>query len=322
MKGILALLVLFLTFSTEAAAAPEPLVPVDNGYGYFLTTSIFPLDQGILEWTIIPIYTHGNDERTFLLAPQVTYGITESWLIGVSFIPLDITRSQNGCGQWETSEGIGDTTFITQYSWLYINQTQCSASVVFNLTVPTGDVNQHLSDGLIHYTPSFILAKDFIHNNWRTQLYTQVAASFVQQVKQPRNPCNQIIPAHEFMFAAGIAERSEKINYSLEFNWFTNTWNHDGDDDEKYITPGVYIYVRKDVAIGLGIPIGLTQDSDNFQIIGNLQIDIETIWKKKSDQSDPDKKTLLTSSKKAKLGHRPTAVSRSVPLSAPAHFQR
>lgn len=71
----------------------------------------------------------------------------------------------------------------------------------------------------------------------------ETSVSLVQRAQRPEDRFRVIPPAHDFYFNAGIAERSEKINYSLEFNWITNTWNHEGTDDEKYITPGVYIYM-------------------------------------------------------------------------------
>lgn len=316
-------------------------LPVDNGYPYFLTTSVFPMDKGLLEWDLEPVYSHGGSgttvlgprkkhkrrtegkdtDRELLFLPQISYGITDSLQVGLGFIPYMIhweTQDPSLRG-WEHNQGYGDTFLSMQYSWIYIAKTTCCAAVAFNVSFPTGSIEKDLTDGFIHYTPTFILTKDLIHNNWRTQFFTQAAISFVQREKHHTDRSKDATSAHDFIFNFGIAERSEKINYSLEFNWITDTWNHEGDSNEFYVTPGVFAYVRKDVAIGLGVPIGLTRDSDKFQVILNLLIDIETIFSKKDSDND-DQKSNSKSKSSLKNKHereRQRERESNIPLSSP-----
>lgn len=349
MKRIL--LFIFLVLFTQLVNAQDNdkdddkcKLPVDNGYPYFLTTSVFPMDKGLLEWNLEPIYLHGgagstilgprkkhkrrtkdeeDDERDLVFLPQISYGLTDSLQIGLGFIPYMIRWEKvedPTFKGWEHDQCYGDTFLSMQYSWIYIAKTTCCASVAFNVSFPTGSIEKDTTDGFIHYTPTFILTKDLIHDNWRTQFFTQAAVSFVQRVKHHTDRSQDADSAHDFIFNVGVAQRSEKINYSVEFNWITDTWNHDGDSNELYVTPGVFAYVRKDIAIGLGVPIGLTQDSDKFQVILNLLIDIETIFAKKDNDSDDDKKNGSkgkSSSKNKREHERQRERESSIPLSSP-----
>lgn len=307
--------------------------PVDNGYPYFISGSVFPNDQGQLEITMVPMYFRADHRRDTIWLQQASYGITDSWLVYMSIIPYMIHRQPElvirkkiiSSDRWLQESGNGDAAFGMQYSWMYIKNTTCSAAVTFDIAIPSGIINKNLTDGMIYYTPTVILAKDFIHNKWRTELFAQGGISFAQRGKRHSDPRLDEPPANLFIFNGGIAERSERVNYSLEFNWITSTWNHDGDDNEIYITPGVYLYVRKDVAIGLGVPFGLTKTSADYQIIGNILIDLDTIFSKKKngngDDKDKDKKDAKSKSKTKKtestFQENMTSPSSTTPMSAP-----
>lgn len=278
--------------------------PPENGLPYFIAFSVFPVDQGILEEVIVPQYNYSKSTKDLFLLVLSNYGITDKWYVYLFYAPYHILNScQLSCDDMncqqtslfntccgETS-GNGDTNLGSQYSWMYIHKSNYSAALVFDLHLPTGDINRNLTDGLMRYSPYLLLAKDFPHKKWRTQLFTQIGFEFVQRIKRHSNPDLDVPAAHYFVLNSGIAARSEKINYSLELDWFTNTWNHGGKDDQLYITPGVYAQVKKDVAIGIGFPIGLTHASYRYQIIGNLYVEIDTIFKKKTDNNESkDKK--------------------------------
>ncbi len=319
-------------------------LPIDNGYPYFLTTSVFPMDKGLLEWDLEPIFSYGGSgssilgprkkhkrlkeeegggDRELIFLPQLSYGVTDSFQVGLGFVPYMIhwERRDPPLTGKEHNQGYGDTFLNMQYSWIYIAKTTCCAAVTFNVSFPTGSIEKDLTDGFIHYTPTFILTKDLIHDNWRTQFFTQAGVSFVQRVKHHNDRSKDAASAHDFIFNFGVAERGDKINYSLEFNWITDTWNHEGDSNEFYMTPGVFAYVRKDVAIGLGVPIGLTRDSDKFQVILDLLIDIETIFAKKDNDSDNDESKNGSKNKLSSKNKRQRALQRehesNIPLSSP-----
>ena len=56
----------------------------------------------------------------------------------------------------------------------------------------------------------------------------------------------------------------------MEFNWLTNQWNHDGDRNEQFLTPGLIWAHPLDGWLGLGIANGLNDQSDHQRFI--LQI--------------------------------------------------
>lgn len=270
------------TTSSAAAIKNEP--PADNGYPYFLTNSIYPLDQGILEIIVIPFSAYNPFSRNHVFLPTFNYGITDSWQIFYSVIPYQIHLDPT---LGEVS-GMGDMDIGTEYSWMYIKKSNLSAALYLDIHLPTGDIDKNLTDGLIYYTPALMLAQDFVHSDSRTQIFMEFSMSFVQRVKTPQNPELLLPTSHYFELNGGVAERTEKLNFSIEINWFTNEWNNNGSDNEVYITPGFYWYLKKDIALGIGVPIGLTNASYNYMILGNLLVDIDVNAHHKNTAEDKD----------------------------------
>jgi hypothetical protein len=56
----------------------------------------------------------------------------------------------------------------------------------------------------------------------------------------------------------------------MEFNLANNQWNHHGNENEFYVTPGVLWRVVRNIEIGLGVPVGLGRASDRFQVITHV----------------------------------------------------
>jgi hypothetical protein len=266
--------------------AKIPGRPEDNGWPYFITASLYPLDKGTLDTIIQPQYNR-HDSYDLFIMPQFSYGLTDNWQIFTYLVPYIIHENEEG----QRTSGNGDIDIGTEYSWMYIDKSDYSAAIYLNLHLPTGDINRDLTDGFIRYMGSILFAKDFPHRNSITQLFGQAGFEFVQRVKHHANSEEDDPAAHVFVLNGGIAQRYETINYSLELNWSTNTWNNGGNENKVYVTPGVYMTIKKNTAIGLGIPIGLTHDADRYEIIANLLVDIETIPKKTDDKDNDDQKT-------------------------------
>jgi hypothetical protein len=269
----------------------------DNSLPYFLTMSVYPLDQGTFEIIVQPQYNHGS-ESDLLLMPQLSYGITDNWQIFTFPIIYDIHTDEEG----RRTSGNGDIEIGTLYSWMHIHKSEYSAGLMFNLHIPTASLESGITDGLLRYEPSVLLTRDIAHKKWITALFTQVGFEFVQRVKRHRDPEDDDPAAHAFVLNLGIAERSERVNYSLELNWKNDTWNNEGESNELYVTPGVYVLVKESTALGLAVPIGLTQDSDHYQIIATLLVDLDTIFsKKKEDEKKDDKSNLPSSGKPLRI---------------------
>ncbi|MBA2654679.1 MAG: transporter [Gammaproteobacteria bacterium] len=309
MKNFLAVLLILLCWCPSYADEEKSVQPEDNWLPYFLSYSVFPLAKDSYETIIQPQYIRDADDWLLFLYPQISYGVTDSWFVYFNFTPYIILSQQGGTvslsgrrGKKEIppaleenqrTSGLGDCDFGSQYSWMYINKSTFSAAVLINFHIPTGDINKNLTDGFFRYEPYVVFAKDFIHGGWRTELFSQTGISLVQRLKKHSSPEDDDRAAHTLILGFGIAERSEKVNLSLEYTLFNNTWNNNGDDNEAYLTPGIYIQAAKNVAVGLGVPLGLTKQASQYQIIGNILVDIDapqTAQKTNKDENANSKK--------------------------------
>ena len=167
------------------------------------------------------------------------------------------------------TRGVGDLELGTQYSFMNIGDSLFHIAPRFSIRVPLGDVNQGLSEGFLEYEPAVIVARDFpeLHH---TQLFTEIGASFVQRVRTPADAADAEPAAHELNWGSGFFVLFPRTAATMEFNWANNQWNHHGTENELYLTPGCLWRAARNIEIGLGIPVGLNNRSDRFDLIAHL----------------------------------------------------
>jgi hypothetical protein len=273
----------------KEAKKEEPI----NNMEYFLTLSVYPQDKGELDVYLMGYPQQQRGEQLTTLPMTLSYGMTDSWLIYITPTPLAIHTSDED----RFNSGYGDTDIGTQYSFLYIHHTPNHAALAFNLHLPTGYINRGLTDGFIRYEPSVLYAHDFVHPTWTFQVFSQTGFSFVQRAKHHSNPQDDNPAAHSFICNVGADIRTLTTNYSLELNLKYNGWNHNGNENILYATPGIYQQIKKSVKIGIGVPIGLTHDSDKYQVLMILEVDFVP---KKSSSSESSKKNNGSKAKEVK----------------------
>jgi hypothetical protein len=256
----------------------KPKEPEDNELPYIFAVAVFPLDKGLYEVVVFNYYQNGRDHTNLYMQPEISYGINDKWQVYIDVIPYEIHREN--CLR---TQGFGDIDLGTEYSWMYIHKSTLSAAFFMNFHLPTGGINSHLTDGLIRYEPFLILAKDFVHATWRTQLFSQIGFSIVQRFKIPNNEQDIEPAAHSFIINSGIAARMKRVNYSLELDWQNNKWNNRGDKNILYLTPTIYLKLKNcfkladTIALGFAAPIGLTKSADKYWLVATLLVDILTL---------------------------------------------
>lgn len=232
----------------------------------FQTEIVYPQQKGEIQFTLAPRFredAEGEDEDFTEIPLSLQYGITDAWQVGLVWEAFVNRNPDDG----ESDSGIGDLGVGTKYSFMNIAGSNFHAAGLFQVVFPTGDVDEQLSDGFIKFEPSLILAKDFPELN-DLQLFTQVGFSFVERVREPDDPEDEEPEAHEFILNGGFFIPIQQLVITAEINWNNNKWNNDGDKDELYLTPGLVWGLSKSWEIGAGMPVGLTDDSDDFRIIG------------------------------------------------------
>lgn len=225
----------------------------------FLTEAVYPQDEGEIQLTLLPAYRNSPSRERGEIPITVEFGLTDSWQIEAGWTMLQFATEP-------TTAGIGNFELGTLYSFMDIGGTLTHAAVGFEIEAPLGDVNRNLSDGLLEYESAFILAKDFPSLNG-TQIFSQWGLNLVQRVKSPDNANTKEPAAHSFSWNSGFFIPFGDLVYTQEFNWTTNEWNHNGQENEWFVTPGLIWSPIEETWFGIGIPVGLNNDADDFRVV-------------------------------------------------------
>lgn len=241
----------------------------------FQTDLVYPQEKGEVQVTFAPQFQRGGKSHRWILPLKIEYGITEAWQVELGWELLKHHHPDEGA----STVGPGDLHIDTQYSFMNIANTNFHTAVGFDILFPVGNINHGLTEGFIEYEPFFILAKDFpaLHN---LQLFTQVGIGLVQRVKQADDPEEREPAAHECTLNVGfflpLPLPVGTLIVTSEFNWMTNRWNNDGQEDQKYYTPGLVWHLPSGWEIGIGAAIGLNRDADDYRIISTLTFEFDT----------------------------------------------
>ena len=167
-----------------------------------------------------------------------------------------------------------DLGLSTKYAFMNIGGSDVHASLNFGVSFPIADIDKDLTDGYTVYEPSLSLAKDFTGNN--SQVFTQIGIGFVDRTREPSNPANRTTAHHEFFWHTGFfIPYNEHLIFSGEFSWVSDELTRGGHENQLYLTPGAIWDLPGHWELGIGVPIGLNKDSDDYQVIAALIYEFE-----------------------------------------------
>ncbi|KTD19213.1 hypothetical protein EAW55_13635 [Legionella jordanis] len=265
---------------------------------------VYPQDKGEIQLSFLPSYFNNREGKTTFFPLEIEYGLTDFWQIDALLDLYQINRPKEG----PRGAGLGDVAFGTKYSFMNIAHTNYHAALIFDVDLPTGNINKGLTEGFIAYEPSVAFAKDFpsFHNS---QFFGQTGFSFLQRIKrlnQAPLPAAQddnedapaeneaaapepvetgsvifedIPAAHFFFLNLGYFLPVGNARYVIETNWITNTWNHRGDENLLYITPGIVWELAGGLELAVGSSFGLTRSSDKYDILLRATYEFELFEK-------------------------------------------
>jgi hypothetical protein len=248
---------------TSAGRAVE--APVQLLQEVFQSELVYPQEKGEIQVTLAPQFGKSEEQKTGDLGLEVEYGLTSAWQIAFGWNTVAI----RDLPQEEAFTGTGDLEAGTQYSFMNRGGSNTHAALQFNVELPVGNVEEGLSEGFREYQPSLLLGKD-LPGFYGAHVFTQTGLAFLDRQTHHDDPLEDEPAAHEFIWNNGIFIPWGKERLTFELNWTTNRWNHHGDESTLYITPGLVHQASKSFEWGVGMPIGLTEDSDDYRIIGML----------------------------------------------------
>ncbi len=239
----------------------------------FQTELVYPQEAGEVQFTLSPTFREGDDRDIIEIPLGIELGITDFWQVSLEWQSHVNRNSREG----STTQGIGDLELGTQYSFMNIADELFHAALGLEVGVPVGDIDKELSEGFLEISPSLILAQDLprFHDS---QIFTQIGFSFVDRLKNHADPDEDEPEAHDFIWNAGFFIPCGDVRWVTEFNWRTNEWNHNGDENELYITPGVIWVLPEGWEAGLGVPVGLNDKSDNYRVIASLTYEFDLFY--------------------------------------------
>jgi hypothetical protein len=231
----------------------------------FKTDVVFPEEKGEVEPELASVYQNRAGGAAWTIPLSLEYGFTDRWQAEAEWDSWVERFPRNR----PIVRGVGDLELSTQYSFMNINDSLFHIAPRFSIQVPVGDVNKDLSEGFLEYEPAVILARDFPEHH-HTELFAEMGASLVERVNTPKDRADAEPAAHELNLGSGFFVLFPCGAATLEFNWANDTWNHHGTENEMYLTPGCLWRVRREVEIGLGIPVGLSHGADRFDVVAHI----------------------------------------------------
>ena len=249
------LLAPFATLKAEDEAAPQLVQEV------FQSELVYPQEKGEVQLTIAPTWQEQEEGRARQLPLVVEYGITDAWQVGLELNALTDLRTDDG----DRARGLGDLELGTKYSFMNIGGSGFHAAVGVDLTLPLADPDRGLGEGTTELEPYVALGRDLPSLN-NAHLFGQVALGLVRQTRGDSDED----PAHELSVNTGLIVPMHDFRLVGELNYATNRWNHDGDESELFLTPGLVWDLPGTWELGVGVPIGLTDGADDYRVITQL----------------------------------------------------
>jgi hypothetical protein len=249
----------FCAADDEAAATNQISRPIEE---LFKNDTVYVQEKGEWQAGLSPTWQNNPAGNTWTVPIVLEYGLTDQWQVEAEWNALVQHRSENG----SVASGIGDLELGTQYSFMNVGGSLFHVAPLFSIELPLANVNQGLTEGFLEYQPAVVLARDFprLHH---TQVFAEIGLTFVQRVKRPSDSDDVEPAAHSFNLGTGFFTPFAHGALTMEFNWANNQWNHHGTQNDLYLTPGVIWKPVRGVELGVGLPVGLNNSSDRYDVV-------------------------------------------------------
>lgn len=224
----------------------------------FQTELVYPQEKNEFQFSLSPEFQRLNNYNQILIPIKAEYGITNSWQV-----ELDWCSYQNRyIHALSTDKGIGNLQIGTQYSFMNIANSNFHAAAGFEIDIPLRNIPDESEERNLEYEPYVLLAFDFPRLN-HSQLFAQAGLGFVLQ-KGIRKE-NEEPETKEFKLNGGLFVPFRKTILTSEISW-----NSVNDENQIYYTPGMVLNLSGGWETGIGVPIGLNNQSDKYRIVAMI----------------------------------------------------
>lgn len=247
---------------------------------YFLTDAVYPQERGELQVTTFPLLAF-DDGSSILLPLSLEYGITDrlqlelEWDAYGSLRPNDLPRTS----------GTGNVELEMQYSLMNVGGSRSHVAFGLGVTLPSGDVDDGLTEGLREYEPRLVVARDGAWGSTPWQLFGQASLGFVDRTSS--SPGEGEEDANEASLGMGATFGFGRSRLILEGVWAGSRWDG-GDEAEAYLSSGLVWDLPGTWEAGVAAQVGVTGDSEAFSLAFVLLYEFE-LFEDDSDADAPDR---------------------------------
>ena len=231
---LVALGVAMTLFGTQVYGGEQPVEEV------FQSELVYPQEKGELQFTLVPQVRKGGDRTRWIGELVLEYGLTDALQVELEWPAFQRVDPEDG----ESTAGTGDLELGLKYSWMNMAETGFHSAVGVGLGLPTGDQERGLGEGKTGVEPFVALAWDPARLE-DFQIFLHTGLEIEKEGK-------------EGFVNAGLFARAGAWVVTAELNWA---------EEESYFTPGLVAHPRDGWEIGLGVPIGLNDESDDFRVL-------------------------------------------------------
>ncbi|MBI2982290.1 MAG: hypothetical protein HYY44_08405 [Deltaproteobacteria bacterium] len=235
----------------------------------FQTQLVYPQEAGEFQFILQPGFFEGSGRDLLLVPLKTEFGLTDHWQLGLGWIAFQDRRPTAGSETW----GIGDIEIDTKYSIMNLSASDFHMAIGGAIEFPIANIHRDLTDGFIEYTPRLLMAYDLVSLD-RSQIFWEGNVNLVQRILKHRNPANDVPGAHQMNINTGFFIPFSEMRFVSEIRWSYDRWNNNGLENSVYYTPGLVWDPPSSLEIGVGAPLGLTPDADNFRIMGLLLFEL------------------------------------------------
>ena len=245
----------------KAKLVPQPIQEM------FQSNLVYPQEKDEIQFTLFPSFNKNQSGQKARTLFEIEYGITDAFQVIFEWDGLLYQNPRTS----PTIAGPGNIEVGAQYSWMGLGDGNTHFSFGNLIEIPVGPVGNGLTEGFIEVQPFIILARDFPKLN-QSQIFLEFGVDWVAQI---RNVPESTAPeADSISWNVGAFFPIGFWRATLEINGINNKWDG-GNQNDIYITPGTIYKLSKEWEIGLATPIGATNTSDDYRIVGYLMWEFE-----------------------------------------------
>ena len=206
----------------------------------FQSNTVYAQEANELQLTLRPAYLTNANGDQWLMPIEVEYGITDALQVEAEWL----VYARDDPNMEPPVDGIGDFSIGALYSWLNLGGMPLHVAIALQVAFDVGDDDLEINEEGTVWEPSLVVASrpDYLMG---IEAFIEIGGEISSEESET------------FYNIGGYRAFGYQF-LSLEFNHR---------EKERYLTPGITRRWQNGWEAGIGVPVGLNDDSDDFRVI-------------------------------------------------------